>query len=89
MYVQHEQNQFFLMKDKKTEQVGRRRMQILQGKYKRKTFCVISVANENSNNRDTNAVNKKGLKNVVSYTHWHDGARIAFVSSTVLYFEVH
>lgn len=38
------------------------RMQILQREYKRKTFCVISVANKNNNNRDINAANKKGLK---------------------------
>ena len=50
------------MRDSKTEQVGRRRMQILQREYKRKTFCVISVAKNNNNNRDINVANKKGLK---------------------------
>lgn len=83
----NKKNILFWERDKETEQVGRRRMQILQEKYERKTFYVISVANRNSNNRDINSVNKKELKNVVSYTHWDDGARIVFVSSTVLYFE--
>lgn len=55
------------MTDSKTEQVGRRRMQILQREHKRKTFCVIGVAN-NNNNRDINAADKKGLKKC-SYIH--------------------
>ena len=56
------------MRHSKTEQVRRRRMQILQRECKRKTFCVISVANKNNNNRDINAANKKGLKKVVILT---------------------
>lgn len=51
------------MRDSKTEQVGRRRMQILQREHKRKAFCV----NNNNNNTDINAANKKGLKKF-SYT---------------------
>lgn len=60
--AQQEQKEMVLYETQQNRAVGRRRMQILQREYKRKTFCVISVANKNNNNRDINAANKKGLK---------------------------
>lgn len=52
------------MRDSKTEETGRRRMQFLQKEYEtnKQTICVVHVANKNNNNREINAAKKTGLR---------------------------
>lgn len=66
MYAQHGQKEVVLY-ERQQNWAGRKKENAGFAKAMQKeTFCVISLANKNNNNREINVANKKGLKNILA-----------------------